>query len=453
MKKKFFLVLLSILFVKNAFSTEIFSVRPSDNGEQIVYKENSEKKASSDGVEISVSAAFESQDNTLAYVVRIYNKSDKDFYFNESDISIFEGNYQTPYWETLKYLPASLYYAKKQHEANINDTLTALDISLAVLDALIPDPPPPEPKKKRQEIRSPKKDKDKVEEEDVVRFKPPKKRQKPYPDEDYFWHDMAYLGISNSLVWNSKLDFLKENLLFTKTVKAGESYVGVVFSPNGTKPDYKFSIKVSESESLEYTFCRSDREDIIHPWKDRNYGRHSITFGLTLPYESWGIYYIYSGTIVGAYCGMNFPFDGIDTQPYGTALNNDSTLSSIEFASDVDKTCDYLVNATGRTSYEMSGFCAGITIKTLPYTWLMLGCGLDICQDFYEGEIYWRNKGDSTADYEFWTEGWFSAENTRLFTSPQIGINMIYNFIDITGIFEWRINEGPKFEIMLGFAI
>ncbi len=450
MEKKFFLFLISFLFAANAFSasTKFYSVRHSNEGEQIVYKENSEKKASSDGIEISVSAAFENEENSIAYVVKIYNKSDKDFYFNESDISIFEGNYKSEKWENLKYLPASRYYAKKQYESDVNDSLTALDFSLAVINALTPEPPPPEPKK--QKIRSPKKD---INEDDNKKpVQPKKRRPKPYHD-DYFWHDMTYLEIENSLTWDSMLDFLKENLLFSKKVKSGEHYTGLVFSPIGVKPDYKFAVKVSENESLEYTFCRSDRDEILHPWNDREHGRHSVTFSITLPYERWGIYYIYSGTVIGAYAGMNFPFNGIDSKSYGVAIKNDSSLSSIAFASDVDKTCDYLVTATGKTSYEMSGVCAGLTIKMLPYTWLMLGCGLDIRQDFYEGEIYWRDKGDTSSDYEFWTEGWFSAEHAICFASPQIGINMIFNFVDITGIFEWRINEGPKFELMFGFAI
>lgn len=487
MKKNLFILLciFPIFFTQKIFSQNIEIIALEDKSAEIskVDGKTIVLKSTENGLDVSIVAMRDKKTLSVIYALTIKNNSQQDFDFNEENLSVFEGNFQTDEWEEKHYLTASKFYAKRKAELSKNLNLNYFYYDYDY-DLNFDNPPPLS--QKENSIRSPEKPLD--EDYEFYKKRYPFRKSNSNSTANSILFALEFLDFLDSLSSDNELDFLQKNLLFSKTISAGESYTGLILVEEGSKPDYKIAFKIpqnatkfpaqnatkfpaqnasqkteeqikSESKSeenmgiLEFKFTHSNREDILHPFRDRNYGRHAFTFSLTLPNERWGIYYIFAGKIIGAYGGISFPFGSNYTKCFGTALNNDASLSSIKYNSDLDSSYLYKTSATGKTTYEMSGFCAGLTLKTIPHTWLMLGCSFDLKQDYYEGYVYYKDKADTSSDYTFWTNAWFRAQNTNMFFSPQIGASLIFDFIDISGIFEWRINSGPKFELMFGFAI
>lgn len=505
MKKQVFIFfsIFLIFCVQKIFSQNVEILAVEDKSAKIsqVNGKNVVSKSSKSGIEVSLIASRDKKTSSLICAVKIKNYSLQDFNFKEENLLVYEGNYETDEWQEKQYLSASKLYAKRKAELykdlNLNYFYPNYDFYDYDFDFNKPTPLPSQKYSKR----SPKNPLD----EDYEFYKgmsPYKKSETHSSPLDPILETLEFFDFLDSLSTDDELEFLKESLLFSKKISSGETYSGIILIDEGKKPDYKISLKISDltdfnnsddfsdsanktfsgetlsqseelesksaenflensdknlsqgkQEILDFKFTKTNREDILHPFRDRNYGRHAFTFALTLPHERWGIYYIYAGKIIGAYGGLSFPFGSNYSECFGTALNNDSSLSTVEFDSDIDSSYFYKTSPTGNSTYEMSGFCAGLTVKTIPHTWLMIGCSLDIRQDYYEGYVYYKDKDSSSEDFTYWTNAWFRAENTQLYFSPQLGVNVIFDFIDISGIFEWRINSGPKFELMFGFAI
>lgn len=470
-----------ILCAQKIFSQNVEILAVEDKSAEILKLDGKSivLKHSKSGIEVSVIASRDKKTSSLICALQIKNNSSQDFNFNEENLVVYEGNYETNEWQEKHYLSASKLYAKRKAELYNNLNLNYFYRDYDYDFDFNYNPPPLSSEKFSK--RSPKIPLDKNYE--FYKGKSPYKKEMQSSPLEPLFATLEFFDFLDSLSTDDELEFLQENLLFSKKISSGESYSGIILIDEGSKPDYKISLKISDfadfadlsenslsqeksaessesqeksaekQEILEFKFTKSNREDILHPFRDRNYGRHAFTFALTLPHERWGIYYIYAGKIIGAYGGLSFPFGSNYSECFGTALNNDSSLASVEFDSDIDSSYFYKTSATGNSTYEMSGFCVGLTVKTIPHTWLMVGCSFDFRQDYYEGYVYYKDKDSSSENFTYWTNAWFRAENTQLYFSPQLGVSAIFDFIDISGIFEWRINSGPKFELMFGFAI
>lgn len=230
----------------------------------------------------------------------------------------------------------------------------------------------------------------------------------------------------------------------TSTVVTGSSYRGSFSVPAGSGPDYRVRFTVSKNEFIDFYFSRSDRDNVANPLKDRTYGRHSIMLSCGVPdYTRWGGYYIYSGKTVGAYGGFSYQqpnwldsdigyFAGTDSS---NRVNlNDSYYFEKYYAKDPVFAYDSIINISG-----------GLTIKTVPHTWLMLGCGLDIVDQHYFAEIV------DSSDV-FVQSGYICETEPILAAVPEVGINLILDHFDLSATYKYSFYNGSRFDLMIGIA-
>lgn len=239
-------------------------------------------------------------------------------------------------------------------------------------------------------------------------------------------------------------------------VRTGESYSGTFSVPASRGPDYKLRFIVSNDEYIDFYFSRSDRASIVNPWKDHPKGRHSLVASTGAPdlFQTWGGYYIYSGESIGAYFGLNMNItpapSGFEFGTVPTVLDTDLT-STFTLNSRVDNKLavnDMPNFVQTDLLRDLINFTAGITIKTFSNTWLMLGCGVDLNVYTSCGTITYS---DSSVD-----RGWFSVEQPDVYVVPEVGINFIFNFIDIGATVQYVIDDTPednfRGNIMIGIA-
>ena len=211
----------------------------------------------------------------------------------------------------------------------------------------------------------------------------------------------------------------------------------------------------------DYYFMRSERNNIINPWEDRTYGRHSVLFSMDVPYiNSLGGYYIYSGKPVGWYYGAQFGIKTVGRNIYGTAFKHD--FDNVIMESNAPYPLNYNSDLYYKYKFKKSSefdswffnMSTGLTVKTFPHTWLMLGCGIDLLEYNWYGTFYSKSSTDSV-NWSSWSElcnGWLKDDMLYPFCTPLVGVNLIFNHLDIAAAFEYVIQRGPRFNAMLGFA-
>lgn len=237
-------------------------------------------------------------------------------------------------------------------------------------------------------------------------------------------------------------------------------YVATFYVPAGVGPDYRLRVIVSDDEFIDFYFSRSDRDNVANPFKDRSYGRHSLLISMGIPdCTRFGAYYIYSGKTVGFYTGMCAQINDNDT--LGSFLSVDST-SFYEISNDIPPTSDGYSLQNIDPSKELQdyiNFNVGLTIKTIPHTWLMLGCGFDMILHNYYGDIYgsplndsWNGKVYGT-DYQKLATGYVYSEIPEFGFVAQAGVNLIFDHFDIAGTVQYSfLRQMPTFDVMVGVA-
>lgn len=241
----------------------------------------------------------------------------------------------------------------------------------------------------------------------------------------------------------------EKNIIVEENIQSSTRYSGSFYVPAGVGPDYKIRIIVSSDEFIDFYFSRSDRDNVANPLKDRNYGRHSILASVNVPgFDTYGLYYIYSGKYVGGYFGINCDLSGAFTNPLGYTdtgklqdlqIDNRSGLNNFSFTRDpqIQSELDY-INVIG-----------GITIKTIPHTWLMLGCGVDLVNNYYYGNLQAEDRNGDAVDLG---DGYIAYYATGVDVIPEIGLNLIFDHLDIAGTFQYSQIKGGIFNLMVGFA-
>lgn len=244
----------------------------------------------------------------------------------------------------------------------------------------------------------------------------------------------------------------------TESVSVGSSYAGTFYVPAGVGPDYRVRFIVSKNEYIDFYFSRSDRDNVANPFKDRNYGRHSLLLSCGIPdFNRFGAYYIYSGKTVGVYTGLSIQSQDWDLQNAAYMENGFNNLTVEDFVpypkKGNDYNCTYRLNPNpiydSKTVTDIVDFTLGLTVKTVPHTWLMIGCGLDIGMNHYYGTIEGAADGN---DYEVLCEGYVQ-DNMPLFAAaPQIGVNLIFDHLDFAATYQYSFIDGSKFDLMIGIA-
>ena len=264
---------------------------------------------------------------------------------------------------------------------------------------------------------------------------------------------------SNSANSNTSPNYNNVTPGMTDSVSVGSSYAGTFYVPAGVGPDYRVRFIVSKNEYIDFYFSRSDRDNVANPFKDRNYGRHSLLLSCGIPdFNRFGAYYIYSGKTVGVYTGLSIQSQDWDLQNAAYMENGFDNLTVEDFVPYPNKgndyNCTYRLNPNSidesKTVTDIVDFTLGLTVKTVPHTWLMIGCGLDIGMNHYYGTIEGAADGNA---YEVLYEGGYVQDNMPVFAAaPQIGVNLIFDHLDFAATYQYSFIDGSKFDLMIGIA-
>lgn len=424
--KKNFVFIFIILTTVNIFAKNFKLSTVEDNAIATAETEN--------GVTISVIGRYISDENLVRYVVNIQNKGDSDFVFSENMISVEQGNYETSSWVPANHYTATQYYEKKRIEYEVAQTAAKVGLGLAVMDAMF----------NTYDCR-------------YYRHNYYRPHRPGYNPGYYDSHHRHYyrdpvasmigsligLGIASAAVSSLLYDknylpsHLKETLLFDKTVGPGQSYSGYFMASADTSPDYRISINCGQ-EPLLFVFKRNDRSEIINPWSDPVTERNLIYAGPS--FSGYGIgfnmgYALCTSTL-GFYSDVLFESNGSLSQTVGK-LRSDGKVdfnSESSFNDYFNSSWAYFT-PNGDCSRYITDLTLGFTVKTVPHTWLMLGCGIG----FGNTNLYGTLEKDGIV-----ADAWVFSDNTRIYFEPQLGFTMVYGFLNFGGKFSWRLGDGEN---------
>lgn len=231
------------------------------------------------------------------------------------------------------------------------------------------------------------------------------------------------------------LDYLKDNLLFSKTLASGESYSGLIMTKAGNRyPNYKFVYGKDDSRSM--VFERSDAEELRHPWRERKV------------HTSWSMFYTY-----GVNAPSSFLFSG--NSPAGVNFYTGFSWKLPEVPEDYVKGSTIHGGGTDFTAKDFVpsgenlygtriGFPFGLTIKGSPHGWLMVGADFG----FYDG-VY--RKGTFQKGSESYGPCWYGGligAEAKFDMTLQTGLNLVFNFLD----FNAMVHYSP-FTKILGYSL
>lgn len=209
--------------------------------------------------------------------------------------------------------------------------------------------------------------------------------------------------------------WLSENLLYPSTIRAKDSYQGVMMFPMGKNKnniDMKIVYKGGTDEEKTFLFQRTDREEILNPWLDSRFKR-KLTLGFAVdPFSqsvSLPIILSYPKGI-GFYSGVNYK------------SSNPKNSENINYGTPYIPTNNYLDG-------QYLGLYGGISLKVAPYTWLLGGVDMVIDNSKLIVEVPGAPSSQQYYVYDYNGKGMFA---------PQIGVNCIFNFIDVFAILEYN---------------
>lgn len=154
---------------------------------------------------------------------------------------------------------------------------------------------------------------------------------------------MALSTIESNIVLSQLSDMyqaeLDRTMLQSTVITPATPAVGTVtFTDIPKHPDYKL-VYDDGSTDMEFTFSRSDREEILHPWRDRSYAQLAINYGYTFATRRNSVTFsLLAPQYLGGFLGVSF------YPPIG----------------------DLPMNGTAGGSF-------GLNWKAAPHTWLQAG--------------------------------------------------------------------------------
>ncbi len=259
------------------------------------------------------------------------------------------------------------------------------------------------------------------------------------------------------------LTYLEKNLLFDSLIPANENYNGIFVVDEKKGPDYKVVFEFSPTEIFVFYFTRSDKDEILNPWKDKNRSRHSVVGGVSPLFNHFSVYYLWSKPKgVGFYGGLSYRADSIGKDII-LKTNLDYNLINYDlgypnplnkpYKTFYDWKVEYDENII---KYDAFGISGGVTIKTFPYTWLLVGIGIEMLSGrLYDGKLYYRYTGDyqnPSTNYTFYKSGWIMDKKFEVLFAPQLGVNFITNKLDIGAMISYSFKGSFAFDIMAGIA-
>lgn len=432
-----------ILFISSTLFAYDFSLNSieTEKNTVTVYRGKSMQTISDDNFLISMLATKNS--HGIQFSTSITNYSSTDYLFKENCVTVYQGIYENDTWEKIEYIPATAYFEQEKRAAKTEEIVTAIALGINAANAGY---------------------------STVTGSGYTRGYRYTYTAEVFSPADAAiattYSIIAlDNLQQNNQdyLSFLENNLLFDSLIPANDNYNGIFIVDERKGPDYKVIFEISPSEQFVFYFTRSDKDEIINPWKDKNRSRHSIVVGFSPLFNHFSAYYLWSRPKgVGLYTGLSFREDSIGKDIIlETSLDYDLINYDLGYPNPLNKPYstfyDWKVEYDKNIiNYDAVGMFGGLTIKTFPYTWLLVGIGMEMVSDrLYDGRLYYRYTGDyknPETDYAFYKKGWIKDKTFEVLFAPQLGVNFIVNKFDFGAIFSYSITGKPSFDITAGLA-
>lgn len=242
------------------------------------------------------------------------------------------------------------------------------------------------------------------------------------------------------------------NILYNRSYMS-EDYTVLFHTNAGKGPDYKVSVNTG-SEVLNYYFLRSDRtstntsSNYSYSSESDDSVYHSFVLSVPVPaLDSVGINYIYSGDPVGLYIGGKFPIMAmLDTYPETVGETSNHNYSRI----DTNSMYRYnrFVEGSGKSYNDYFSLNLGLNIKLTDFMWLIGGCNLDFNNRYINGDIEGSDDGSSytLVESDCYINDFYVTCN------PQLGINFIFNSVDLGLIWSYSTEKRFSVDVMLGVA-
>lgn len=482
--KRFIVFIFSILIGYTLFAENKVTVMPVKtpyNEIQVTEDNKNQQTVISDsGIEITVDA--EIIDNDLQYNIKLTNLKNKDFKVCQDCIKTYYGNFDKDDWTQNDYTTYKLPASKNETNTSNKDSNEEMLENCIVMGATclcaltlitICDS-----SSKSNSVKSSKSSNvRKVEPRNSKSSSSKSKSKSSSTNNNFIWlfiDTPSHSKPSNNSNNKSDSNSTSLSITFSADVSVNENidnqeedtindvYKGSFLVPAGNGPDYKLRFIVSENEFIDFYFSRSDRDNIVNPFKDRTYARHSLLAGCGFYDElNYGGYYIYSGTSLGFYIGglfdINFTGDEIGTYK--------GDPNDVVPADETPKPNGYLNNYTYNYSlhdidnvlYNIYTIDLGLTFKIIPNTWLMLGCGIKYSVMYVNGNLYYKYDFEDDTAYSnpvrYLDTGYVKNEEKDISFYPEVGLNFIFDHLDLGLLCQYSINDNNfKFVVLAGLA-
>lgn len=450
MKKNINIILVLFFILCSAYSYDfsLTSIKTEENSVS-VYRGKSMQTIANENFLVSMTA--QKANGGIQLSTSITNFSDEKYFFDENCIKVYQGIFEENKWNDLEYEPATQYLRKEKNIATASTIMAGVALGISAANAGY------STASGSGYVNG-------------YRY--------TYTANIYSSADAAiamtnsYIALDSLQQRNSNwISFLENNLLFSSDIEAKDNYNGIFIIDEKKGPDYKIVIELSPKESFEFYFTRSDKDEILNPWKDKSHSRHSIIAGMNPFQNHYSLYYLWSRPKgVGLYAGFTGKFDAVnipvivelyslDNLSYPDNWNiskidpdSNDNFSLYNWKFDYDKTS---------MIYNSFGFFGGMTIKTIPNTWLLIGVGIEgYDKAYYNGDLYYKVDDDiykysnKTKDnsYKYYGKYWISQDCFGILFAPQIGINCITNHLDIGCMATIPIKGKFSIDITAGFA-
>lgn len=399
---------------------------------------------SEDGVSVTMVAQPTFEGDEIQVTVGILNPTEANMVFLDSSVSLYRGDYIKDSWKLLGNWNANDYYQKVYQKERSRVTFAAIAGALATINTV-------NGTISNSKVTTP--------------YGISHVTTRTYNPAITSLAAIATAERLDSLTILSKrnLEVLQNTLLYSSEIASNTYYIGNLFIPvDNSSPEYKLVFSFFNGEEHSFLFSRSDRYAVTHPYSDQTRNRHSITVSHAIPSEKWQLTYFWSRkNAIGVYCGISLYNLGklLNSKDggLGNRIGNSAThWHNYSLYTDPDNR-QYEANYTPTSSSSFVfglGFPFGITYRVLANTWLMVGidCGLGAKTTEYNGTLQYKIK--ETSEIHIISDNYKEVDSEGPFPiiAPQVGLNLIFNFIDVNLVASYEFSA-KKFFVDLGLGI
>lgn len=424
--RKFLLLLMVLLLLAvicSCSSSYYLYTSPETKNEVFIDRGDEYQVAGSNGDKLTFMAAGLDTDNGDNRIIfAILNDSTSSYSFRDSQIAIYGGDAEKNKWDYIQKWSASEFYDKTKREAETEQMMAAIAGALSVASAAMGST-------SKSTVSTP--------------YGSAIVTTRSYSASDVALTAMAASIYNRNLAQATKanLNYLKENLLYSSTIKAGETYSGIIYFPGDRKyADYKIVFEDSYGNE-DFVFAKSIRNEILHPWAtDSTRHLNAITVNYSPFTDRLGVYYywlppkgfgIYSGFSIYGYKTKKYETVNGDYWKYSMGSGVDDNFY-FNFDPDPTDSYEYSFYYDGRfTEKEYVGklfaIPIGMTFKMANHSWLLAGITMTIGNGYYIGKLEYSANG---GPYKLYGENVAVESRSTFSVEGQIGLNFAFNFID-----------------------